>query len=206
MSEPTLRKLTAGLAAALVAALIGVVVLWLDRDDTSSGTDVGASATEAPPTSAPADGASPSGEPSLAPGELPAGDPDELVPAGVDAEVAARDAVTRMTTYDWSTVDDDFAWVDDAGTDKFRTYFEGASRDAKAAITALKASATGTVVDSAPKVVDATHVRVLLFVDQEIRAEKQKGSKLDQPRVTMSMVLVDGRWLVDAVNVNDLLS
>jgi len=166
----------------LVAALVAVVLLWVDRDDASPGA------------SAPTSSAS---------GPL---DADALLGAGDDAEAAARDAVVRMTTYDWRTVDADFTWVDDAGTEAFKTYFAGASRDAKAVIASLRATATGTVVDSASTVIDPSHVKVLLFVDQEITARGQEGTKIDQPRVTMQMVLVDGAWLVDQVAVNDLLT
>ncbi len=88
---------------------------------------------------------------------------------------------------------------------QFQAYFEGAGADSKRVIVALKATATGTVVDSAATAIDATHVKVLLFVDQEIAASEQKGTKIDQPRVTMQMVLQDGRWLVDEVAVNNLL-
>ena len=48
----------------------------------------------------------------------------------VAAEKAARDAVTRMTTYSYRTVEEDFAWVDEAGTEKFQENFAGASEDA----------------------------------------------------------------------------
>ncbi|MGA8256216.1 MAG: hypothetical protein WB767_06530 [Nocardioides sp.] len=165
------RGVVIGLVVALTASLIGVTVLWLDRDETVA------------PLSA----------------------PPSLTSVENDAELAARAAVEQMTTYDYRTVDDDFTWVEDAGTEQFQTYFEDAGADSKRVIEALKATATGTVVDSAATAIDATHVKVLLFVDQEISAAKQNGAKLDQPRVTMQMVLQDGRWLVDEVAVNNLL-
>lgn len=174
-----LVRIVGVLSVALVAALAGVVLLWLDRD--------------AEATTAASDAA----------GDVSAAD---LLAAGEDAEAAARSAVERMTTYTFATVEDDFTWVEEAGTDRFQTYFAGASKDAVAVIKSLGASATGTVIDAAPSVVDATHVKVLLFVDQEITARKQQGSKLDQPRVSMQMVLQDGQWLVDEVAVNDLLT
>lgn len=126
--------------------------------------------------------------------------------AGVAAEKAARSAVIKMTTYDYRTVDDDFAWVKDAGTDAFQTYFAGASKDAIKFIKAVQATAQGSVVESAASVEDDEHVRVLLFVDQEITSKGQQDSKVDQPRVTMHMVLEGDHWLVDQVQVNDLLT
>jgi Mce-associated membrane protein len=126
--------------------------------------------------------------------------------AGSAAEKAARAAVVKMTTYDYRTVDDDFTWVEDAGTTAFQDYFAKASTNAIAFIKTVKASATGEVKDSAAVVEDDEHVRVLLFVDQTITSKGQKDSNTDQPRVTFHMVLQDGQWLVDQVGINDLLT
>jgi Mce-associated membrane protein len=130
----------------------------------------------------------------------------ELVDAGLDAEKAARDTVVRMTSYSFRTVDDDFDWVDEAGTEKFQDNCADAAKAAIAYVKQLKATAVGTVMDSAAPAADADHVKVLLFVDQEIRSQGKSGSRLDQPRVTMQMVRQDGTWLVDEVQVNNLVS
>ena len=130
----------------------------------------------------------------------------ELVEASVAAEKEARDVVTRMTTYSFRTVEDDFSWVDDAGTENFQRNFADASKDAIALIKTLKATAAGSVVDSSATAADADHVKVLLFVDQKIRSQGEKGAKLDQPRITMQMVRQGGEWLVDEVTVNSLVS
>lgn len=170
------RRLALLLAAALVVAVAGLVVLWVDRDDDAGSTDgAGASA------------------------------PATLLAAGSDAEEAARAAVVRMTSYGYRTVDADFAWVEEVGTDKFERYFAGASDGVKKVITETRATASGEVVASAPHVVDATHVTVLLFVDQTIEAAGEDGPKVDQPRVTMKMVEQGGRWLVDEVSIEQLL-
>ncbi|MFL6106979.1 MAG: hypothetical protein ACJ72D_07015 [Marmoricola sp.] len=128
--------------------------------------------------------------------------------AGKAADKAARKAVVEMTSYDYKTVKTDFAWVDDAGTAKFQKQYAEVSQPIKKLVVQLKAKAKGTVVASAPVVVDAEHVTVLLFVDQEISnpgtssTGAQKG--LDQPRVSMKMVRQGGRWLVDEVNISSL--
>ena len=130
----------------------------------------------------------------------------ELVDAALAAEQAARDTVVQMTSYSFRTVDDDFDWVDAAGTKKFQENFADAAKAAIAYVKTLKATAVGTVMDSAATAADADHVKVLLFVDQEIRSKGESGSRLDQPRVTMQMVRQDGEWLVDEVQVNNLVS
>lgn len=135
----------------------------------------------------------------------PAAASGDLVAAEAAAESAAREAVTSMTTYDYRSLDRDFAWVQDAGTEAFQRYFAESSADSQAVITRLRAVATGEVVDAAATAADATHVKVLLFVDQTLEVPGQEA-KVDQPRLSVQMVLQDGRWLVDQVAVNDRLT
>lgn len=131
-----------------------------------------------------------------------------LAAAGKAADAAARKAVVEMTSYDYRTVAKDFAWVDDAGTARFRDQYAEISAPIKRLVVSLKATAKGTVVASAPVAKDADHVTVLLFVDQEISNPGSASTKpqrgLDQPRVTVQMVRQDGRWLVDEVAVSSL--
>ena len=102
---------------------------------------------------------------------------DALVDASVAAEKVAREAVTRMTTYSYRTIEEDFAWVDEVGTQKFQENFGGAVDDSVTYITSLKAQAVGTVIDSSATAADADHVKVLLFVDQKIRSEQADPSR-----------------------------
>jgi Mce-associated membrane protein len=131
---------------------------------------------------------------------------EALVEASVAAEKVARDAVTRMTTYSYRTIEEDFSWVDEVGTEKFQENFAGASEQAVTYITSVKAKAVGTVIDASATAADADHVKVLLFVDQRIRSEQEAEPGLDQPRITMQMVREDGEWLVDEVQLNNLVS
>lgn len=129
-----------------------------------------------------------------------------LSDAGTQAEKAARSAAVHMTTYSSTTLATDFDWVDTAGTPKFRTYYREVSEPIKKLVRQLGSKAVGSVVDSAPKVRDVDHVTVLLFVDQVITGRDATDRQLDQPRVTMSMVRSDGRWLVDEVKLRNLLT
>jgi len=124
-----------------------------------------------------------------------------LISAGVDARKAAEEAAVKMTTYDYRTIDQDFAWVDTAGTEDFKKYFTGVSAPSIALVKQLKAAAPGTVVDSGVVVEDATHVKVVLFVDQRIIGKAEGSSAPDQSRITMDMVEPGGRWLVDRVEL-----
>ena len=133
-----------------------------------------------------------------------------LAEAGKAADKAARRAVVRMTSYDYRTLEEDFAWVDEAGTEHFQEQYAEVSEPIKKLVAQLRAKAAGTVVASAPRAKDEDHVTVLLFVDQEITnpgngsTGPQRG--LDQPRVIMRMVREDGRWLVDDVDLSGLAS
>ena len=61
------------------------------------------------------------------------------------------------------------------------------------------------MIDSAATVVDDSQVKVLLFVDQELTVAGQQDPKLEESRVVMQMVRQDGRWLVDDVQLLNLL-
>lgn len=64
--------------------------------------------------------------------------------------------------------------------------------------------AEGTVVDAASRAESEDRVVVLLFVDQTLTDDSQEENRLDQPRVTMTMVREGDRWLVDEVAINNL--
>lgn len=128
----------------------------------------------------------------------------DLADAGDEAEAAARSAIVAMTSYDYTSLDADFAWVDTAGTAAFRTRYADASAPIKKLILGIKAHAEGAVIASAATVKDTDHATVLLFVDQEISHPGQAKQPPEQPRVTMSMVRQGGRWLVDDVEIKSL--
>jgi Mce-associated membrane protein len=127
----------------------------------------------------------------------------DRVTASSQATKAAKKAMTSMVTYDYRTVDDDFKWVESAGTKGFQEYFRDASSKSKKLIVELQATATGTVIDAAPKLGTKTKVQVLLFVDQLIKSKDDPEGKLDQTRVAMWMVKQGDRWLVSKVLLRD---
>lgn len=125
--------------------------------------------------------------------------------AGEAAEEAARRAVVAMTTYDAATVEEDFAWVEEVGTPAFRETFAPTTGDLVDLIAELGSSARGTVIASAATVRDPRDVEVLLFVDQEITAPGARP-RLEEQRVRLQMVRSAGRWLVDRVEIDNLLT
>ncbi|GAA1912541.1 hypothetical protein GCM10009815_04390 [Nocardioides marmoribigeumensis] len=125
----------------------------------------------------------------------------DLAVAEHDATRAASRIAVSMTSYDYRTVDEDFAWIDQDGTSRFQKTFSESTKPIRQLITRTRATATGKVSDAAGTADDVDHVEVLLFVDQELRRAGDAKSSLDSNRVVMQMVHEGGRWLVDDVEL-----
>ncbi|MCY1376666.1 hypothetical protein D9M69_641750 [compost metagenome] len=62
-------------------------------------------------------------------------------------------------------------------------------------------SAKGQIVDAAARAVGPTQVEVLAFVDQALTDEENKDIKIEEQRVSLTMKLVGGTWLVDQLEL-----
>ena len=125
----------------------------------------------------------------------------DLRAAEAAATSAASDIAVSMTSYDHRTVDHDFAWVQGDGTASFQRTYAKSTEPIRRLVEQTQAHAEGTVTDAAGTADDPTHVTVLLFVDQALRHQGDRKAEIDSSRVVMSMVLQDGRWLVDDVEL-----
>lgn len=123
--------------------------------------------------------------------------------AGEAALAAARQVLVDMTTYDYKTIDDDFEWIDQITDPDLHARMTKNVKSLTRIIRSSKATAKGEVVDAAPRVVDAKNVEVLAFVDQLIKDAEHKGYKVEEQRISMTMVLDEGEWRVGRL---DLLS
>ncbi len=121
------------------------------------------------------------------------------------AESAATDAASRiavsMTSYDSRSVEADFAWVHDDGTAKFEKTYARSTAPIRKLIARTGAHAEGRVSEAAGTATDATHVTVVLFVDQTLQRPGDRQPSVDSSRVVMDMVRSDGHWLVDSVEL-----
>ena len=125
----------------------------------------------------------------------------------VDADrTAARTAervVVNWLTYDYRTYRDDMTWIEKTGTPKFRKEFSGEALEGmrKRIIGPRQLVSRGRVVNAAATATDADHVKVLLFTDQTLTDKdiRKDGTAPLHARsgVELSMVRVDGTWLVD---------
>jgi hypothetical protein len=126
---------------------------------------------------------------------------DEIATAETQATRAASRIAVSMTSYDYRSVKEDFAWVRRDGTKKFEDTYAQSTRPIQQLIERTRATATGKVSNAAGTADDATHVTVLLFVDQAIRRPGDKQPSVEPNRVVMDMVKQGGRWLVDDVEL-----
>ncbi len=115
-----------------------------------------------------------------------------------DARDAATDATIRMSSYDYRSLDEDFAWLDEVGTDKFRKDFGPAVESLKKTIAELRSHADAEVMRAAAELRGDSKAVVLLFVDQMLSDDTGDISR-ELSRVEMDMVLEDGEWLVDSL-------
>jgi Mce-associated membrane protein len=116
-----------------------------------------------------------------------------------EAQDAAETYAVDLTTYDYSSLDQDYAWVDDGATASFAKEYAEANKPLRKVIATLKARATGSVTASAATARSDHEATVLLFVDQTIVNGTDSKKRAEHNRVVMTMVERDGRWLVDKV-------
>jgi Mce-associated membrane protein len=155
------NPLVIALAVALVAALVGLGLLWRALDSAND-------------------------------------EADRLDQARSEARTAASDALLAMSSYDYRSLDDDFAWIDEVGTDKFRKELTPAVATLKKTIAQLKSHADAEVMRAAAEVQSDSKATVLLFLDQMLSDDTGEVSR-ELARVEMEMVRKDGTWLVDTV-------
>lgn len=123
------------------------------------------------------------------------------------AESAATEEAERIVvawlTYDHRTYDDDMAWVTASGTEKFQEEYSPEALEGlrEKMVGPRELISRGRVVNSAATVKDSEHVKVLVFTDQTLTDKEIRDGGAEplhaRSGVELSMVHVDGAWLVD---------
>ncbi|KRA38870.1 MULTISPECIES: hypothetical protein [unclassified Nocardioides] len=123
------------------------------------------------------------------------------------AESAATEEAERIVvswlTYDYRTYEDDMTWVTSSGTEKFQKEYSPEALEGlrEKMIGPQELVSRGRVVNSAATTKDAEHVRVLVFTDQTLTDKDIRSGGAEplhaRSGVELSMVRVDGKWLVD---------
>ncbi len=129
----------------------------------------------------------------------------QLADARTSATEAARSAAAVVLSYDYETLDADFAAAQEVSTGDFKKEYAETSENAiRSVATQTQAQVKAEALTSG--VVSATpdKVVVLLFVDQTTLSNRLDQPQTDQNRVRFTMVrtVVDGqdRWLVSEVD------
>jgi Mce-associated membrane protein len=117
------------------------------------------------------------------------------------ALLAARQYAVDLTTYDFATVDADFARFARHGTAAFRRTFAATVATTRPAIVQAQSRAIGTVVGAGLESLSGGRASVLLAVDQEVRSGRRPGVTTDRNRIRMTLVRSGNGWLVTGVMV-----
>ena len=117
------------------------------------------------------------------------------------ALAAARQYAVDLTTYDFASVDADFARFARHGTPAFRASYATTIRAARPGIVKDQRRAAGTVVGAGLESYSKARAEVLLAVDQEIRSAARTGPTVDHSRIQMTLVRSGDGWLISAVRV-----
>ena len=119
-------------------------------------------------------------------------------------QAAQRAAVTYaqvLTSIDSDKVDDDFAAVLNGATGGFKDTYSKASVQLRQLLIDNKATAKGTVVQSAIQSGSQTTAVVLLMVNQSVTNTARPDPRVDRSRMKMTMEKVGGRWLASKVEL-----
>lgn len=117
-----------------------------------------------------------------------------------EAVAASRDAARLLFSYDYATLEEDFAKGLSVTTGKFTDEY---SKTTKQVVTDVarqyKAVVVAAVVESAVVGASPHEVTTLVFLNQATTSTRVEGRRVDQSRVLMRLVEKDGRWLVAEV-------
>jgi Mce-associated membrane protein len=121
-------------------------------------------------------------------------------PAARAAEAAAVRDVTATLTYNYKTLSSDFANAEQGMTPGFRDSYERSTRTSVVPLaTKEHAITTASVSASGVRTAAPNAVTVLVFANQTVQNSLIAHPRLDRTRIDVSMVKVDGKWLVDGL-------
>lgn len=121
--------------------------------------------------------------------------------AGRAALATAQRYAVVLTSIDTNNIDQNFTQVLDGATGEFKDMYSQSATQLRQVLIDNKAVSKGIVVDSAIKSATKTKVEVLLFIDQSISNVVNPQPRIDRSRVTITMELVDNRWLASKVDL-----
>lgn len=121
--------------------------------------------------------------------------------AGRQAQQTAIDYAQLLTSIDSNKVDENFTQVLDGATGEFKDMYTKSSVQLRQLLIDNKATAHGTVVNSAIQSQSENQVVVLLMVDQTVNNTARPDPRVDKSRMKITMEKHDGRWLASKVDL-----
>lgn len=117
------------------------------------------------------------------------------------AQQTAIDYAQTLTSIDSNRVDENFTRVLNGATGEFKDMYTKSSMQLRQLLIDNKATAHGSVVDSAIQSKSKDKVVVLLMVDQTVSNTALPDGRVDRSRMKITMDKVDGRWLAGKVEL-----
>ncbi|MGV9797934.1 Mce protein [Mycobacterium sp. NPDC003449] len=121
--------------------------------------------------------------------------------AGRQAVEEAVAYAQTLTSIDSNHVDENFTRVLDGATGEFKDMYTQSSVQLRQLLVDNKATAHGTVVDSAIQSRSEDRVVILLMVDQTVANTARPDPRVDRSRMKITMQRVDDRWLAGKVEL-----
>ncbi len=114
---------------------------------------------------------------------------------------AVRTAAQVLFSYDYKTLDKNFADGARLSTGEFRAeYAKTTGQVVRQVATQYKAVVAAETVSAGISRAEPGEVTAVVFVNQSTQSTRVEGTKVDQSRVLMTVVERDGRWLVSSVD------
>lgn len=121
--------------------------------------------------------------------------------ASNQAQATATAYAETLTSIDSAKVDENFTRILDGATGEFKDMYTKSSVQLRQLLIDNKATAHGTVVDSAIQSKSEDKVVVLLMVDQTLSNTALPDSRVDRSRMKITMERVGDRWLASKVEL-----
>ncbi|HEX3823043.1 MAG TPA: hypothetical protein VHV79_01105 [Mycobacteriales bacterium] len=119
-------------------------------------------------------------------------------PAAQAAEASASREATATLTYNYKTLAANFATAEAGMTPSFRaSYLKSTETLVTPTAPKTQADSTAAVTAGGVSQASATTATVLLFVDQTVTNNLLAHPRLDRSRIEVSMVKVNGKWLIN---------
>lgn len=112
---------------------------------------------------------------------------------------AARNFAVTLTSTDPNAIDQNVTDVLDGATGDFKDRYTKASSQLRKLLIDNKVTTHGSVVESAVKSASTNKVEVLLVIKQSVSNSATPDPRSDVTAVTMTMEMVNGRWLASNV-------